>query len=105
MKYINFQNKAAAAAIEKEGWILSAPKKLQSEFSSIIIREVYCDLSDRKFSRWLREKGLLYKDHEEPWTCPEGQVDLQKVYEVLKSLNVESEVIRQSIIDIISSLR
>lgn len=100
MKYINIQNKAAAAAIEKEGWILSAPKKLQSEFSSIIIREVYyCDLSDRKFSRWLREKGLLYKDHEEPWTCPSGQVDLQKVYEVLKSLNVESEAIRQSIID------
>lgn len=100
MKYIDFRNTAAAAAIEKKGWILSAPRKLQSEFSSIIIREVYCDLSDRKFSRWLRENGLLYKDqHEEPWTCPSGQVDLQKVYEVLKSLNVESEVIRQSIID------
>lgn len=101
MKYIDARNLAAAAAIEEMGWKLSAPKKLQKEFSSLIIREVSeCDLSDRKFSHWLAENGLLYKDRpKETWTCPEGQVDLKKVYEVLKNFNVESEAVRQVIID------
>lgn len=104
MKYIDARNTAAAAAIEKEGWGLADPTILRNEFYSLPIREVIsCGLSDREFSQWMAERGLFYKDQskeKETWVCPEGQqVDLKRVYEVLRNLNVGSEAVRQVIID------